>query len=132
MMRVLGKPFVTDFREPEPPLHHTEGVLHFRPHARLRPVRRAFFLGEWTVSTPLVVREVQGVRGVLGDLVLLARVGRVTPDSRFPAVQQIADHHRVVHIRCGRYDAVDHLRLSVDADVRLHAGGFQDSWRRFH
>lgn len=36
MVRILGQSLVAQFRESEPLLHYTEGVLHFRSYPRLR------------------------------------------------------------------------------------------------
>ena len=51
----------------------------------------------------------------------LTRIRFIAPDARLLAMQQCADHLRVMHVGRRHLDAVNHLRLRIDADMTFHS-----------
>src|SRR5207247_4243469 len=63
---------------------------------------------------------VLGLRRALPDHFGLSAISLIAPHSRFFAVQQIGQYHRIGYVGRRRHRRVDDLRLAIHPHVRLH------------
>jgi len=87
---VLVQTAVTDLVEVKYPLEDQERMLDLGPDSRLGAVLRAFRVRQSAVAAALLLDKVSRLRCMLADQLALSGIGRVTPDTGLPTVQQIA------------------------------------------
>src|SRR5215468_131061 len=87
-MRILLQSSVTELHEPELQLHHLEGMLHLRAHARFASVLGPLLLVDPIFVAVATMGVVLGMRRTLLDHLGLSAIGLITPYPGFFPVQQ--------------------------------------------
>jgi hypothetical protein len=96
-------------------------VLDLGTNAGLRAVLAALQLIDNAAMAVTLVGEVLGIRRMRADHCGLPAIGLIPINPRLIAVQQLAQHGRVMHIRRRCRHRVDQLGLAVHAEVQLHS-----------
>src|SRR5262249_2027245 len=101
-MGVLRQPPVPDLGEAEHPLDHPDAMLDLGTYAGLPAVLSPLHLIDHATMAVASVGEVSGAGRMFADHSLLAAIRLISVDPRLLAVQQLAQHVRIVHISSGR------------------------------
>ena len=86
---VLIQAPVTHLGETEDPLENQKRMLSLRPHFRLRCVSGSVFIAQWAVAAAFLVGEVFRLGRLFPNRITLTGIGRIAPDARLLAVQQV-------------------------------------------
>ena len=107
-MRILGQPPVAHLHEAEDALDDAEGMLDPGAYLRLGSVLRPLNLIDRILEPIATVGEVLRLRRMRADDLALPVIGRVAPDARLLAMQQVGQP-RVVHV--GRVATTEWISL---------------------
>ena len=116
-VRVLRQPAIAHLGKAEHTLDDQKRMLDFGAHLGFRAVLAALHFIHDAAMAIALVGEIPGVRRVITDHVLLPPIGLIAIYPRLVAVQQLAKHLCVVHVRRGGLHRVDQLGLAVHPDV---------------
>ena len=86
MVRVFIQTLLAYFPEAKLLLNHTEGMLYPGPDFGLLSITRSILVRQLSTIVPLLVDQDACFGRDLSDDLLLARIGRVTPQTSFVTV----------------------------------------------
>ena len=96
-------------------------MLNCGTDLRLRAVPGTLRFTQGPMAMGFGLDEALGRRGVVRNDLRLFTVGGIAPDPSLLPMQQLRQHLAVMHSRRRRGDRMNQFRLTVDADMRLHA-----------
>lgn len=120
-MSILVETAVPHLRESRRVFYDPELEFHFDPVEGIANVPRIIFIRQLEITISLNLGEVLSSRRAIKDGLPMSAVVRVVPHLGCSVVGQIGQYLGIVNIGGRRHRGMNELRLTVDANVRIHA-----------
>jgi hypothetical protein len=119
-MSIFGKTPVTNLGESKNTLDDTKHTLNFYSDSRYVPIAQPLSIRQRFIPAAFSLGKVFGFRRSGLNGFTLSRIGRITPDASFIAMQQIFKHLGVMNIGGHSRHRVDDFGFAVYANMGFH------------